>query len=49
MDVARGTWSPNYINVPTVLPILHKGRTAVEWTWWHHRNGNNKDCTPKVF
>jgi len=21
-----------------ILPILQKGRTTIEWTWWRHRN-----------
>jgi len=36
-------------NVPPILPILQIGRTAVKWTWWRHRNANNKDCSPKSF
>jgi len=24
--------------MPPILPILQKGRTTVEWTWWRHRN-----------
>jgi len=26
---------------PPILPILHKGRTMIEWTWWRYRNANN--------
>ena len=36
-------------NVPPILPILQKGRTTVEWTWWRHRNANNKICSPQSF
>ena len=28
-------------SVPSIWPILQKGRTTVEWTWWRHRNSNN--------
>jgi len=33
------------------LPILQKGRITVEWTWWCHRNANNKGLSspPKFF
>jgi len=44
MDVARaGTWAMvtriyKFHNVYPILPILQKGRTTVEWTWWRHPN-----------
>jgi len=31
------------------LPILQKGRTTIEWTWWRPRNANSKDCSPQRF
>jgi len=34
-------------NVPPIWPNLKKGRTTVEWTWWRHRNANNKVCPPQ--
>jgi len=29
--------------------MFQKGCTTVEWTWWRHRNENNKDCPPQTF
>jgi len=31
------------------LTISQKGHTTVEWTWWRHRNANNKDLFPQSF
>jgi len=31
-----------FYNLPHILPILQKGRTTVEWTWWHHRNAKKR-------
>jgi len=37
-------------NVPPIWSLLQKGRTTVGWTWWRHRNANNKVCaSPKFF
>jgi len=29
-----------------MLPILRKGRTTVEWAWWHHRNATISKLAP---
>jgi len=36
-------------NVPPIWPILQKGHTTVGWTFWRHRNANNKVCPPQNF
>jgi len=44
--IIRGTWAMVTIShfhtlPPTNLPILQKGHTTVEWTWWRkHENAN---------
>jgi len=54
--IARGgTWAMvtkiyTFHNVSPILAIFQKGRTTIEWTWWRHRNANNKGLsTPKFF
>jgi len=52
MGVARGEHGHQIISIPQyapILPLLQKGRTTVEWTWWRHRNANSRDCPPQSF
>jgi len=55
MGAARGgtramvTKIYKFHNVSYILPILQKGRTTVEWTWWRHRNANNIGVSPPKF
>jgi len=34
-------------SLSSILPILRKGRTTVDWTWWRHQNANNKGLSPQ--
>jgi len=41
MGVEGRTWAMVPKHHFHKLPVLQKGRIAVEWTWWGKRNTNN--------
>jgi len=40
----RSQVSIPFHNVSPIWPRLQKGRTTAGWTWWRHRNSNDKIC-----
>jgi len=46
MGVASGMLGPCYPKyiisiICPILPILQKGLSKVEWTWWRHQHANS--------
>ena len=43
-----GSWPPKY-TISIICPPFRQFFKMVEWTWWRHRNANNKGLSPQSF